>query len=145
MMIQDDTIHLLQECDAGIKMGVTALDEVLAYVQSDGLKQDLEQSKSDHKALEKEVRQRLDFYQQPEKEPNLWAKSMSWMKTNGKLMLETSDQTAADLITDGCNMGVKTLHRYLNQYPAAEESAKELTHKLIDLEEQLTVELRPFL
>lgn len=31
-MIESDTIKLLRECDAGIKMGVASIDEVLNYV-----------------------------------------------------------------------------------------------------------------
>ena len=73
------------------------------------------------------------------------AKGMSWIKTNVKLSLDDSDKTVADLITDGCNMGVKSLHRYLNQYEAADEKSKEITKRLIQLEEQLAVDLRPFL
>ncbi len=48
-----------------------------------------------------------------------------------------SDATVADLITDGCNMGVKSLNRYLNRYAAADEKAKTVA-KLIRLEEKLT-------
>ena len=33
-MIQEDTVKLLRECNAGIKMGVSSLDEVLPKVQS---------------------------------------------------------------------------------------------------------------
>ena len=36
---------------------------------------------------------------------------MSWMKTNMKLAMDTSDAAIADLMTDGCNMGVKSLHK----------------------------------
>ncbi len=73
------------------------------------------------------------------------AKSMSWVKTNMKLVMNESDQTIADLITDGCNMGVKSLNRYLNQYQGADEKIKKITKRLIDLEENLAVELRQFL
>lgn len=33
-MIEQDTIRLLRECDAGIKMGVSSIDEVLEYVSN---------------------------------------------------------------------------------------------------------------
>ena len=68
------------------------------------------------------------------KNPNPMAKGMSWMKTNVKLMANESDSTIADLMTDGCNMGVKSLHRYLNQYKAADEKCKDITKRLINLE-----------
>ena len=59
--------------------------------------------------------------------------------------MKESDQTIADLMTDGCNMGVKSLNKYLNQYKAADEKSKDITKKLSDLEEKLVVEIRKFL
>ena len=70
---------------------------------------------------------------------------MSWMKTNLKLTMENSDRTCADLMTEGCNMGVKSLQRYLNQYGAADETSKSIARELIAEEEQLTKELKEYL
>ena len=55
------------------------------------------------------------------------------------------DETAADLITDGCNMGIKSLYKYMNQYPNADEKVKELCTRLISIEDQLRKELRSYL
>ena len=49
------------------------------------------------------------------------------------------------LLAVGCNMGVKSLNRYLNQYKAADETSKDITKRLINLEEKLTVDIRGFL
>ena len=38
-MIEQDTIKLLRECDAGVKMGASSIHEVLDYVHSEELKQ----------------------------------------------------------------------------------------------------------
>ena len=73
------------------------------------------------------------------------AKCMSWVKTNVQLAINDSDKTIADLITDGCNMGVKSLSRYLNQYKSASEKAKDIAKRLIHLEERLVVDLRTYL
>ena len=73
------------------------------------------------------------------------AKGMSWIKTNVKLGIDESDKTVADLITDGCNMGVKSLNRYLNQYEAADEKSKDIAKRLINLEEKLAIDIRKFL
>ncbi len=120
-MIESDTIKLLRECDAGIKMGVASIDEVLDYVHDETLRKCLADCKDEHDRLKEEIQVLLDEYHDDGKEPNPMAKSMSWMKTNVKLVMNESDATIADLITDGCNMGVKSLHKYLNQYKAAEE------------------------
>lgn len=144
-MIESDTIKLLRECDAGIKMGVSAIDEVLDYVHDEKLKKNLEDCKSKHDELKKEIQTLLDKYHDDGKEPNPMAKGMSWMKTNVKLVMDESDETIADLMTDGCNMGVKSLNRYLNQYKAADEKTKDITKRLINLEEKLAIDIRCFL
>ena len=79
------------------------------------------------------------------KNPNPMAQSMSWIKTNVKLAMEDTDATVADLMTDGCNMGVKSLSRYLNQYKAADEQSKNIAKRLIQLEEGLSVNMRSYL
>ncbi len=144
-MIEQDTIRLLRECDAGIKMGVTAIGQVEDYVHSKGLGQCLKESKQAHEQLEEEMESLLNQYHDEGKEPGAMAKGMSWVKTNAKLTLDDSDAAIADLITDGCNMGVKGLCRYLNQYKAADTRSKDLTKRLVRLEERLAVEMRTYL
>ncbi|MBE6896558.1 MAG: hypothetical protein E7477_05590 [Ruminococcaceae bacterium] len=144
-MIEQDTVKLLRECDAGIKMGVSSIDDVLGHVKSDNLKARLDDCKNEHDKLQSEVRNLLDRYEDDGKNPNPMAKSMSWIKTNMMLAADMSDSTVADLITDGCNMGVKSLNRYLNQYEAADEVSKDITKRLINLEEQLAIDIRDFL
>ncbi|WP_346705464.1 hypothetical protein [uncultured Agathobaculum sp.] len=144
-MVEQDTIKLLRECDAGIKMGVASIDEVLEYVKNDTLRQDLEKYRNEHVQLQDEIQVLLDEYHDDGKEPNPIAKGMSWMKTNVKLGMDESDHTIADLMTDGCNMGIKSLNRYLNQYKAASEKTKDITKRLIHLEEQLTDQMQAFL
>ena len=144
-MIEQDTIKLLRECDAGVKMGVSAIREVLDYVKDATLKEHLVDCKLAHDALEKEIEEKLKDFHDEGKEPSPIAKGMSWMKTNMKLAMHESDHTIADLITDGCNMGVKTLCRYLNEYAAADEFSKDVAKRLIKLEEQLAVGRREYL
>ena len=144
-MIEQDTIKLLRECDAGIKMGIASIDDVVDHVRSQQLKQSLNQNKKEHQKLKSEIQTLLEQYHDDGKDPNPIAKGMSWMKTNMKLSMEDSDHVVADLMTDGCNMGVKSLSRYLNQYKAADEKSKDIAKRLINLEEDLAVEIRGFL
>ena len=73
------------------------------------------------------------------------AKSMSWLKTNTKLMMDESDRTVADLITDGCNMGIKTIYKHMNDYKDAGENVKKMAKELIRLEEELRQALGAYL
>ncbi len=144
-MIEQDTIKLLRECDAGVKMGTKSIDDVLDYAESDELKRKLSDCKSEHNKLQDEIQELLAKYEDDGKNPNPMAKGMAEMKTNFKLTMDSSDKTVADLITDGCNMGVKSLNRYLNQYEAADEVSKDIAKRLINLEEKLAIDIRKFL
>ena len=144
-MESNDTIQLLKECDSGTKMAVESIDEVLDKVKATELRDVLNESRMHHEKLGNELHSLLLKHNSEEKEPAPMAKGMSWIKTNVKLVMKESDETIADLMTDGCNMGVKSLNKYLNQYKAADERSKEITKKLSDLEEKLTVDIRKFL
>lgn len=144
-MIEQDTIKLLRECDAGVKMGVSSIHKVLDYVRAEQLKTVLTDCKREHVELAQEIQQHLNRFQDDGKDPNLMAEGMSWIKTNVKLVIDESDHTIADLMTDGCNMGVKSLNRYLNQYEAADEFSKDICKRLIHLEERLTQQMRAYL
>ena len=144
-MVEQDTVKLLRECDAGVKMGVSSIEDVLDFVKDQRLKQLLSDCKNEHEKLEVEIRGQLERYHDDGKEPSPMAKGMSWMHTNVKLSLDTSDATVADLMTDGCNMGVKSLNKYLNQYEAADERSKDIAKRLIHLEQQLTEDVRGYL
>ena len=144
-MIEQDTVKLLRECDAGVKMGVASIDDVLEYVGCEKLQKMLSRCKDEHEELGSEIRQLLSEYQDDGKEPNPIAKTMSEMKTGLKLTFKESDHTIADLITDGCNMGVKSLNRYLNQYQAADEASRDIAKRLIKLEEKLAADVREYL
>ena len=144
-MIEQDTIKLLRECDAGVKMGITSIDDVLGYVGNDKFKKRLTDCKEEHDKLDREIQEQLDRFQDDGKEPAAMAKGMSWLKTNVILAMNDSDHTVADLMTDGCNMGVKSLNKYLNKYEAADEFSKDICKRLINLEEKLTVDIREYL
>lgn len=144
-MIEPDTVKLLRECDAGVKMGISSIDDVVEQVHSDGLRQRLTDCRTGHKQLESRIEEQLTRFQDRSKDPNPVAKGMSWMKTSFKMAMDDSDNTIADLMTDGCNMGVKSLNMYLNRYKAADEPSKDIAKRLIGLEEKLAADLREYL
>ena len=145
MMIEQDTIRLLRECDAGIQMGVSAIDDVLERVQAPDMYRRLSACKRAHESLKTEINVMLADCHDDGKAPNPLAQGMSWLKTNSAMAMNGSDQTIASLMTDGCNMGVKSLGRYLNQYEAASEDSKDITKRLIGLEQKLSDDLREYL
>lgn len=140
-----DTIELLKECDAGVKMGVSTIDEVITHVENSELESILKKSSEEHSKIGSETHELLNEYGESDKQPNPMAKGMSWLKTNIKLSANESDNTVADLITDGCNMGIKSLRKYKNQYKAADEKSQSIASRLIELEEDLRRDMGKYL
>ena len=140
-----DTISLLKECGAGVEMAVKSLDEVLDVVENPELKKLLESSKNDHENIGREIKDILDSYDREPKELSPMAKAMSWTKINVKIAADKNDSTVADIMTDGCAMGIKTLCKYKNEYKNADRQSVETAEKIIKLEEDLVLKLRKYL
>ncbi|MFI3313001.1 MAG: hypothetical protein R3Y62_03870 [Eubacteriales bacterium] len=144
-MNQQETAKLLSECDAGIQMAISSLDDVLPMVESKQLRHQLQSSLKNHNRLSQQTQKLLTQYDAGGKSPNPMAVGMSWLKTNVKLAVQPGDQSVADLMIDGCNMGVKALHRYQNRYPEADQKAKDLVEQLILEERSLSNDLEGYL
>ena len=143
--MQNDTVSLLKECNSGIKMGVNSIEKVLPYVNDRNLKKNLNACKDEHATLGDETHKMLLKYNASTKDPHPVARVMSSMKTTGKMLVDRTDNTIADVMTDGCNMGVKSLNKYLTRYQKADQRAKNIAQRLIDIEENLTQNLRSYL
>lgn len=140
-----DTVKLLKECDSGVQMGISSIDDVIDDVKSTEFKALLRDSKAKHEKLKSEITGLLNQHNDEGKNPNPMAKGMSWIKTNMKMAMGRDDTTVADLITDGCNMGVKSLSKYLNQYTAADTKSRDITGRLVRIEDRLATDVRQFL
>lgn len=144
-MKKNDTVQLLRECDAGIKTGVDAINSVYDSVESDALKMLLNTCRSEHEKLKEEAENMLKGYGEGSKPPAPISDAMAKMKIKSEVFLDRTDETIADLMTDGCNMGIKSLCRYLNMYSTADEKSKDITKRLIALEEKLAADIRGYL
>lgn len=140
---ENDTKKLLRECDAGIKMGIASLDDMVSKAADPELEQALKQSKQEHIKLRAEAERQLNRIKDRGKSPNPMAKSMSYVKT--QLTMQTgNDMDAARLVTEGCEKGIQLLNKYLDKYHYADRRSKELTNEIITAEQRLVSELNKF-
>lgn len=144
-MVENDTIRLLRECNAGVKMGISSIEEMLDKVSDDKMKDVLQAHLDTSHDIMNQTYEMLEDCGDDGKEPNPMAKGMSYIKTNVKIAMEHTDQTIADLVTEGCDMGIRSLQRYINQYQAASDEAKKLTKKLMEAEGHLRDNMRQYL
>ncbi|MBP3437283.1 MAG: hypothetical protein J6K61_05205 [Clostridia bacterium] len=144
-MNKQETVRLLRECNAGIKMGISSLNDTIPHIKNTKFADALVEGRREHEKLESETQALLQKYHDPDKGPSPFVKAMAKMKTDMRFFLKEQDTVAADLMTDGCHMGIKSLSRYLNQYPNAEEGVRDLTGRLIAVEEKMVRDIRPYL
>lgn len=143
--MNSDTLNLLTECQAGIQMGEAAIKQVLPHAKDKELRHALEVAKNTHATLGDEIhKMMLDGGKSP-KDAHPVARAMSSMKICATMMMKESDKSIADLMTDGCDMGIKSLSGYLNQYKNATDEAKNMAKRLIASEEFLEGKLRSYL
>ncbi|MDD6174533.1 MAG: hypothetical protein PUC59_02055 [Firmicutes bacterium] len=142
---KNDTAELLKECSAGSKMAVDAIDQILPMTEGESLRRLLSDSKQKHTILGEKIHKELAENGQREEDPPAMAKAMAHVTTSVKMMLNGDDHQVAGIITDGCNMGIKSLHEYLNQYRGAAPEARKLAGELADLEASLMEDLQPYL
>ena len=140
-----DTINLLRECNAGIKMGEDAIKQLLPHARNEDLRHTLEVCKNTHASLGDETHALLLSYGSNAKDPHPIVSAMSNMKIYGSIMMRDNDKCIADLMTDGCNMGIKSLSKYLNKYKKADTKAKNIAKRLVASEEYLENKMRQYL
>ena len=143
--VSQDTVELLQECDAGCKMAVDSMEQINKFVTDDKLKTLIKKYNADHIKMEEEIHRALNNIGEERKKPNPMAKASSWIQSEVKMMLNGDTKQAASLLTDGCNMGVKSLCEYKNAYKAADENSVSICEKLCDIETRMATDLQRFL
>ena len=140
-----DSVELLKECDAGLEMAISSLEQVKPEAQAQNFTNMLDKYYNNHIKIQKDIDQKLVEYNSDGKKANPLAETMSSMKTNFKLMTNHTDQEIADLMIDGCNMGIKSVSKYMNQYSNANEDIMQLANDIIVLEQNFANELRQYL
>ena len=143
--MNDDSRKLLKECDAGTRMAVESLDQMLPSVHSSEFRSMLEKYKNAHESFGDKLHGLLNEQGKTAGDLPPATKLSARLMTGMKLMLDDSDKQIASMLTDGCNMGIKSLGKYLNQYQAAEHDYRQIAEHIIELEEHMMNELRPYL
>ena len=144
-MTETDTVKLLRECDVGIRMGIESIDDVLPHVHSEPMHEQLTACRKQHDRLKGEIGRMLAAVGVDGKEPPAIARGMSHVKTRMRLATKPCESTVAELVIDGCHMGVKSLSRFLNRYEGADEQSRQITRDLIRAEDDLGTRMRLFL
>ena len=143
--MNQDTIELLSQINAGCKMAVDSMEQVQKSVDDVKLKDIIKKYNDAHIKMEDTTHRILNNAGVPDREPGIVAKTFAAMQAKTKLLMKNEVHEAADILTDGCNMGIKSLSEYRNRCKAADEKSIDLCQKLCDIENRMIGELQPLL
>ena len=140
-----DSIKLLKECNSGCKNATSSMEQVIPYVKEEKLKKIIEDYNKKHIKLGDECHKLLNEAGEEEKDPNQFTKAVASIGTEVKLLIDDGSSKIAELMVDGCNMGIKSLSRFVNQYKGAESKIKDISFEIISIEQDFMNELLAFL
>lgn len=143
--LNKDSIELLAQVNAGCKMAIDSLEQVEKYVDDKRMIDIIKKYNEAHIKIEDDSHRMLNNAGQEEQEPSIWAKTFAQMQAKIKLLMKDDVHQAASILTDGCNMGIKSLWEYKNSYKTADAKSVELCERLCNLEGQMLAELQPLL
>lgn len=143
--MERDTIELLRECDAGVKMALGSFHHVEPSVASGKMRAVLDEYRLKHERIEDHIASQLAVQGGEEKQPEAMASAFSWVTTEMKLMLHNDDKQVAKLMMNGCNMGIQSVSEYLHKYPAASAESKKTAEEIVRTEEAFMKEMEQFL
>jgi hypothetical protein len=143
--MNEDTINLLKECNAGCKMAANSMEQLLPFIENEKLKSIINEYNEKHIKIGDECHQRLNEYHEEEMDPQVSAKAFAWISTKLKLLMNNHTHEIADILIDGCNMGVKSVSEYINKYKAASEESIDLAKKIVKTEQEFMNDLLGYL
>ena len=143
--MNEHTLKLLEECNAGCKMAVDSMDQALGYTKDENLKTLLQLYKEKHERLEEETSELLHEAGHEEKEPGIMASAFAWITAETKLMWDDDNNQIAKLMMNGANMGIQSVTEYRHKYHEADEKVQSIAKKLVRVEEEFLQELKRFL
>ncbi|WP_238457727.1 hypothetical protein [Desulforamulus ferrireducens] len=121
------------------------MEQVKPYISNEKLMSIINQYIDKHIKIGNECQQMLSQYNAEEKDPQVTAKAFSWISTEVKLMLNNDTHKIADIMIDGCNMGIKSVSSYINKYKAASNESVNLAKSLVKMEQEFMNDLLEFL
>ena len=143
--LNKDTVSLLQKCSSGCKMEMESITQLKDKVSDKQLRQIMDKYYAGHSQLEAECRQILNDVGKPDKEPGMIVTAIANFQSRIKMVMDDDAKKAAEIMTDGCNMGIKSLSGYINEYKNADAKSMAIAEKLRRLEDNMLGDLQPLL
>ena len=112
--MEEQTLHILNECSSGCKMAIHSMQQVLEYVENEKLEQVIMAAERKHKEIAARTAKALTCYGEKGKKPGAAAETFAWLTTEMKMLIRDDSSQIAKIMTNGCNMGIQSIMEVLN-------------------------------
>ena len=143
--MNQDSIELLKQCNSGCKNGTNSMEQVMDYVKDDKLEKLINDYNKKHVKIGDECHKLLNENGAEEKDPNAIVMKMAELGTDVKLMMNDDVYRIAELLIDGCVMGIKTISKYINRCSKADSEVKDIAYELVCVEQDFMNELLAYI
>ena len=107
--MEEQTLHILNECSSGCKMAIHSMQQVLEYVENEKLEQVIMAAERKHKEIAARTAKALACYGEKGKKPGAAAETFAWLTTEMKMLIRDDSSQIAKIMTNGCNMGIQSI------------------------------------
>ena len=143
--MEEQTVVLLKECNAGCKMAINSMDRLKDFIMNADLDQTVTTYREQHRKLEEESSELLKKLGEGEQQPDKIASAFSWITTEMKMLIKDDSTQAAKILMNGCNMGIQSISECMNKCPDASHDSISLAKKLVKCEEKFMEDLKKYL
>lgn len=141
----NDSVSLLQEVCTGCKYAVSSFGTALDYVKDDDMKRVIKKYDREHQELEKRCQAALKREGAKEKHAKILPEMMPRIGINMRLSMNDSRSHVAELMINGCNMGMKTIAKERNRNKHAAPECVDLANEVISIERSMMADMLKYL
>ena len=138
------TKELYEEIYRGCKMGAESLVNLLPKVTDDGLKNEITAQLDRYEEYASKAREALFDLDASPKEENVFTKMSAKMGVMMNTMLDATSSHIAQMIIEGCSMGITELLKVVHAYGIKDE-AEQLARDVISFEESCSENMKKYL
>ena len=136
-----DTISLLKACNQGCKYATNSIENLYSHIKDDNFRDLVDDYNGKHVKIGDRCHELLNKYGADEKDPKPMSAMFAKMGVDLKMMADDSSEKVAEMLLDGCHMGIKSIGKYMNKYDCASDDSRKLAKELIDVEENFMKDL----
>ena len=141
----NDNVSLLQEVFSGCQYAVSSIGTAVDYVKDEDMLRVIKKYSREHSELGKRCRAALEKEGGREKHAMPLPRLMSRLGINMRLSMNDSKSHVAELMINGCNMGMKSLAKERNRYTRAGTESVDLANEAIALERSMMADMLKYL